>query len=685
MAQFRIQTFTLVVGIWLTGLGMLTCVPVAAQTVIGWEGATSGVGGGNNYRYGRKQNWDGNNTPNTTSEIAFFDSTITGDITIDTRDRNTNPGPPWDINGIRIGTGNSVEVTFTNDETFRFGGTTPSIEVQGGDSAVFNNELTLNADTTITKSSPGDIDFNGNISGSNDLIVSGSSSSTGAITFSYLDRSFTGDFIMNGGTVNVDDPTDDGEHIIIGLGNTGNPGRHSIGQGDVTINDGTLNITTDNDHIVVNTGNTLTLNGGTLNITTSAPETGNDFRLEYGTFVQTGGTSNFDLGDDYNMYEGSGSQSNEAGQTFISGGTFNVTVRDQFRSYQDSGGTKTPTWEVSNGATANITLNGERGTGGSGGGVVAANYDGSNWTFTDCGTVVNFAATNMAATTPHMVNISGNTTITDGAIVDSTIDVVLNRTATLIGDNSLNTTCPTGPGELRLSGSANLYVNQTPTLSNAPNIAFDSNADQAIYSATNALAPTTASGSYALPSASVGGTGTLSGVGTLRKSGSGTLTIDSSMGTNSVDANEVVIEGGTLRLGGDNQFSSTTDLELDGGTLDSDAHDVSMGALTLTSSSTIDLGTGGSILDFTDGIRNGGTLTVANWQGNFDGGGTDQIRFGSSLGSNFLDQVFWQDQGILGARQLITGEIVPVPEPASIFAAGLLLSFGLWRRKVRRS
>jgi len=683
---------------------LIACHRAEAQAVIGWDGANSGVGG-NDRIYGRKQNWPGNDTPDTTSEIAFFDTTITGNITINTSNQNSNTGPPWTINGVRINTANSPTVTFSNNGAIYFGGSAPALELQDTNAAVFNNELrwnsagsiehtssgilniagttVLNTDLAINHTGSGDISFTNQISGAGGVTVG--ATSTGTVDYSYLDRSFTGDFVINGGTVNADDPVDDNQHIIIGLGIDQNNGRHLLGQGDVTVNGGELNLTTVNDHIVVNTGNNLTLNGGTLNVTTSAPDTGNDFRLEWGTYTQTGGTATFDLGDDFNMYEGIGANDGEAGQAFISGGAFNATVRDQFRSYQSNGTGKLATFSVTNGADANIVLNGVRGIGGSQGGVVAANYNGSSWIFDGCGTTIDFSAASMAASTPHMVNISGNTSITDGAIATSSIPVVLNRMATLTGDNSANTTCPTGPGELRLIGTANLYVNQTPTLTNAPNFAFESASNQRIYSVTDGAAPTTTSGSYGLPDNNIGGSGTLSGAGTIRKAGSGALTIDASMGAGAIDAAEVVIEGGTLLLGADNQFTTGTGLDLDGGIFGSNGFDSSMGSLTLSSTSTVDLGGGGSIVEFTDGSRTAGTFTVTNWNGNFDGGGSDQIIFGTSVNQAFLDNVFWQDLGLYGARQLPSGEIVPIPEPGTYAIGAVLLGGIFWLERRRRS
>ena len=201
--------------------------------------------------------------------------------------------------------------------------------------------------------------------------------------------------------------------------------------------------------------------------------------------------------------------------------------------------------------------------------------------------------------------------------------------------------------------------------------------------------------------------GSITGSGNLIKQGSGTmelqgtnaftgtttisngvLRLDNS-GGNALDATTTVtISGGSLLFDRPNQVVDTADLVLAGGTFNSAGFSETMDNLTLTATSTIDLGSGASILDFSDGTRTAGTFRVEKWSGNISvGGGTDQIKFAASLDQAFLDNIFWVDQGITGAIQLPSGEIVPVPEPSTVIGGiflGLVVSGDIYRRYRQR-
>lgn len=120
-----------------------------------------------------------------------------------------------------------------------------------------------------------------------------------------------------------------------------------------------------------------------------------------------------------------------------------------------------------------------------------------------------------------------------------------------------------------------------------------------------------------------------------------------------------------------------------------------MGALTLLSSSIIDLANGASLLAFANSSAEtwAGTLSIHNWTGTIgNGNGTDQLYFGSDAtgltGTQLSQILFFSDGGttLLGSGQILgNGEVVPVPEP-STWAAGAL-AFGaiafLQRRRFR--
>jgi hypothetical protein len=124
-----------------------------------------------------------------------------------------------------------------------------------------------------------------------------------------------------------------------------------------------------------------------------------------------------------------------------------------------------------------------------------------------------------------------------------------------------------------------------------------------------------------------------------------------------------------------------------------------MGALTLTSLNTIDLGNVASIISFADSHNAiwTGSLRILNWTGTLGtGNGTDQVYFGtnsSGLSSTQLSQIsFFSDGGttLLGTAQILAdGEIVPlapVPEPATWIGATLTLGAMLLatRHRLRR-
>ncbi len=153
----------------------------------------------------------------------------------------------------------------------------------------------------------------------------------------------------------------------------------------------------------------------------------------------------------------------------------------------------------------------------------------------------------------------------------------------------------------------------------------------------------------------------------------GTMSLGKTAGLDAISGANINLNAGTLLLAADNQIANATNMNLNGGTFSTAGFDESLATLTLNATSTIDVGAGGSIINYTSGTYSAGQLNVTSWAGSFSGGGSDQIIFGSSLTQTFLDNVVWTDQGITGAFQLPSGEIVPIPEPATIFSGALLI------------
>jgi len=164
----------------------------------------------------------------------------------------------------------------------------------------------------------------------------------------------------------------------------------------------------------------------------------------------------------------------------------------------------------------------------------------------------------------------------------------------------------------------------------------------------------------------------------------GTLELNKTAGVNAVAGNITINTGGTLLLAASNQIADTSNMILGGGTFSTGGNSETLNNLTLTANSVIDMGAGASILKFSSTWTPGGNnLTIANWTGLVQGGGTDQIFFGNSqtLTTTQLGGITFLGYAP-GAQQLSTGEIVPViPEVATAVAALLLLGVVGWRER----
>ncbi len=181
----------------------------------------------------------------------------------------------------------------------------------------------------------------------------------------------------------------------------------------------------------------------------------------------------------------------------------------------------------------------------------------------------------------------------------------------------------------------------------------------------------------------------ITGIGTLTKMGASTVTVQTGVTANTID-----IQAGTLMLGGNNLIGDTTAIRLSGGTLHLNGKSDTVGVLTLAANSIITFGAGADVINFGNSASaswtGGSVLTIANWSGQWNGGGGDQLIFGSAISALTGGQVsqirFLNPGGVTGtfnARILATGEIVPVPEPATIGFGALLLGSLGWRERSR--
>lgn len=176
----------------------------------------------------------------------------------------------------------------------------------------------------------------------------------------------------------------------------------------------------------------------------------------------------------------------------------------------------------------------------------------------------------------------------------------------------------------------------------------------------------------------------------------GTLQLDDGNNNDYLEGG-IVVNGGTLlQLTTSDQIGDASDLTLNGGTFEvADAND-DLGTLTLSADSTIDLSGDNAVIEFDDSSSetwSGSLLTITDWDGDRDGGGNEQIIFGTTSGGLTTDQlqriVFINPLGFApgnyAAVILSSGEIVPaVPEPSTYMTGAVLVIFvGYWQYRRR--
>ncbi|MDB6121748.1 MAG: hypothetical protein JWQ71_741 [Pedosphaera sp.] len=159
----------------------------------------------------------------------------------------------------------------------------------------------------------------------------------------------------------------------------------------------------------------------------------------------------------------------------------------------------------------------------------------------------------------------------------------------------------------------------------------------------------------------------------------GTLKLNKPPGTNAIPAVGVTVNtGGTLLLAAANQLNTAAPMTLAGGIFNTGGFGNQSGTLKLTAASQFDMGAGASVIKFAASSAvawtAGTTLTVTNWNGSINGGGSDQLVFGTTsagLTAAQVNQVKFINPpgfaaGTYSAKILSSGEVVPIAVAPSI-------------------
>ena len=661
-------------GLLICALVSLLVMPEVRAQSSTWNSATGG-----NWTDNTK--WTGNFVPNGKDDTATLGSIISSNQTI-------NVNSPVTVGTLNINDNNSYTVS-GSQLTLDVSSGSAAINVRNSGSPTIASSIKLNDNAIVDNTGTGLFTISGVISGSHAMTYGG----TGTTVLSGL-NSYTGVTTITGGVLSV-------SNLANGVANS-NIGASSSGAGSLVLDGGTLAYSgsgsTSNRMFTIGAGGASIASSGTgalnLNGTGALGYSGTGAR----TLTLTG----------------SNSATNTLSADLADAGTGSVTslVKDGSGTWQISGtNTLTGTVTVNNGL---LQLNSSAVNGGAPNGLVVGDGLG--------------AADSAIARVMHEGQVGNTSTLTvrsDGlfdinaAGYADTGGVANYREETVGQINLYGGHIVTGnPGSLNIdaslpgAGIASFSSSQTAVINATGGVVdFKGLARTISVEQGSQVTDLEIRGNLANGGVTKTGAGQLSFTGTEANTytgptrvDEGTLNLAKSNGVNSIAGSAITVNcGGTLLLSSSEQINNTAGLNLAGGTLATAniAGIETLGALTLSGTSSIDLGTAAYLLQFANSSSLSsswsGSLTIYGWTGVPNASGTaGQLFFGnniSGLTSSQLSMISFNGFG--GSAILLTsGELVPmaVPEAQTVVAALLLILlvlsreirpiFGLCRRLV---
>lgn len=360
-----------------------------------------------------------------------------------------------------------------------------------------------------------------------------------------------------------------------------------------------------------------------------------------------------------------------------------------------AGGTTTQgiTLNLQGANTGSNAVNGIISDGSAAGGLAIVKSGNGNWTLSGANTYS--AGTSINAGT-LLIGVS-NVGTTSGALGPSTAAVNLGDATGTAANASLLTN-----GAFTFSNDITVRSGNAGTATIGGNTASNSTFSGAISLNKNLTVTAVNSGTVNLTKSITNASGT----NTVNITGAGTsnVVLNNSGTSNQFAPTLFSINSGKLSLGSSNQIGDSTNVTLNGGTFNTagfsevnggvGSRTPGMGALTLTANSTIDFGSGTSIIEFASlGAHTpitGADLLITNWTGTVNvPGGTDQLLFAGVI-SDFtgkFDQSDVSFNGVTGYNifQITAGyyEVTEVPEPSTWIAGGLALGAVLLSQRRR--